>query len=471
MTELTEQQEGAQGWQQATALIVLGAAALVLIGGLFIILMLGANTVEILALARQYLFRSALKNTLIVAAVAVALGSLITLATLWASNGRINPLLRWSLLLPLVMPAVLVALTWRMALISTSAWPQHPLFALLLMGMIAAWRAAPFLILLPLISPRRTIAFWGGTMGIAAYVAVSDVATPLLLTGGQPFNATHTLASWTYQLAAVNGAWGESAAAAIVWIGLLALPVGAILIALHGTGTDQMHTHLNQNRHEPRSLFARIIVLLIALWLLLPIAYLLLSDIGWLHALGPLMRNTGYLQWWLNTLVLAIMVAAVAVPTSAFAGVWSASNHGRWRALIPLGTLGLALLIWPALFVPVGWLVDQRDIHPEWLLWLPLSAVVTCVGVWLSTHALQRGRPKLVMRLGLSAALFVVWHELTLTLIVRQPLVSQAVGPATVSMLGGSATDVNEVLTAAILLTTLMALLMVGMGTRARKRR
>ena len=123
------------------------------------------------------------------------------------------------------------------------------------------------------------------------------------------------------------------------------------------------------------------------------------------------------------------------------------------------------------LFVPVGWLAAQHAIHPDWLLWFALVGVATCLGVWLATLALQRDRPQAVMSVALIGTSFVVWHDMTLALIVGRAAGTQAIAPGIVSVLGTPATGENLVLTAAILLTTFLTFSFVGIGMRTKRKR
>ena len=88
--------------------------------------------------ARAYLFRNAIKNTLIVAAVATGLGfvfvGLATLAT--RDAGPVRTILLYGLLIQLATPAPLAALLWRMTLVAGApgfhnrwrVWPRPAWF-------------------------------------------------------------------------------------------------------------------------------------------------------------------------------------------------------------------------------------------------------------------------------------------------------------------------------------------------------
>jgi ABC-type sugar transport system permease subunit len=416
--------------------------------------------------ARAYLFRNAIKNTLIVAAVATGLGfvfaGLATLAT--KDAGPVRTILLYGLLIPLATPAPLAALLWRMTLVAGAPGFPQPLAGLAATGMVSTWRIAPLLALILLAWPRRRQR-WLALGALAAYAAMADVATPLLLTGGEPFNATHTLASWTFQQVAVNGGWRAGAVAALAWLGLLALPVVALLYAL-GANSPAVRPTGDRFPGSRTPIAGTLAAILLIAWMLTPLLVPALSDPAWLGRIIPLLGSAAYWRGWLNTLLLMGGVALVAAPIAGVAALWPAAGWSNIagkprRAGLGRGLLGLALLSWPVAFIGLGWLAARTDAGTSALLWLFYSALTICLGVGLSftihsdtVSAVVDGKRS--AGLAIAIGVFVIWHGFSGTLILRAPLAAHPIGPAITTGMGAPITP-NSPLLAASLLTSLLA--------------
>ncbi len=116
------------------------------------------------------------------------------------------------MLAPLFVPTPALALVWRAFLA-----PLHLLTdadtALVALACVSIWRVfAPILGLLWLMGKRQTWFAMGLAALMAGYIALVDATTVLLLTGGEPFNATHNWASWAFQTIWVTRNWGQGAA-------------------------------------------------------------------------------------------------------------------------------------------------------------------------------------------------------------------------------------------------------------------
>ena len=197
-----------------TLLAILASILLISVGVLFPLSSAPADisgiAAQALSVARSYLFRHALRNTLIVLVFTLPLILLLGFAgiALVDQSRRNHGGMAWLLLLPLAMPLALTMPGWRqvfaptLALTGEAVWPT-----LLAMAAIQAWRVLPFATLFLLLAwplNRRSPAI-GLTLCFSAYMVLSDAAVVLLLNGGAPFNASHLLASWIYQTGIAGG--------------------------------------------------------------------------------------------------------------------------------------------------------------------------------------------------------------------------------------------------------------------------
>lgn len=473
----TEQSRTPIRWSEAAALIGVVLAALILAILLLSPLLLAAagSPASRLEWIRAYLFRNAVKNTLAVMAVAIALGLLFAwLAGLAARDAsRYRTLLLYTLLVPLATPAPLAALLWRMTLTGDVSGFQQPLVALAATGMVSVWRVAPLLALI-LLAGRRRSHVWLAVGALAAYAAAADVTAPLLLTGGEPFNATHTLASWTFQLAAVNHGWRASAAAALVWLGLLALPAGALLFALGGKSPTARLTsdRLPRSRTPVVETLAAILLLV---WMLTPLIWPALNNPAWTKQIIPLFRSAAYWRGWFNALLLAASVALVAAPVTGVVVLWMTAGQRNMqrkstRAGIGRGLIGLALLSWPVAFVGLGWLAVRTDIGAGAVLWLFYTALTICSGVGLaSMSAVENGRNRHAAW-AVAIGFLVIWHGFPGLLILHAPSAVQPVGAA-IAMNKGAPIASNSPLLAASLATSLLVWLAFALALNYAKSR
>lgn len=420
---------------------------------------------SLLGLASAYLFRNVVKNTLLVTAIAAGLGLLFAYLTALAIRdaSRSRTLLLYALLIPLATPAPLAALLWRMTLTGGVSGFQQPLTALAATGMVSAWRTAPLLALILLTWPRRKHA-WLAVGALAAYASAADVTTPLLLTGGEPFNATHTLASWTFQLAAVNHGWRAGAAAALVWLGALALPVGALLYALDANSPAARPTSDRFPRSRTPVVEALTAILLLA-WMLMPLLFPVLNNPARLGQIIPLLGSATYWRGWLNTLLLVGGVALVAAPIAG--GVarrpavkWKRAQGKPKYADWGRGLIGLALLSSPVAFIGLGWLAVRTNVGGGAFLWLFYSALTICLGVGLASLVpagivFSDDGKKRNATLAVAIGFFVIWQDFPTVLILRAPLAIQPIAPA-ITMKMGAPIASDSPLLAASLLTSLL---------------
>lgn len=163
---------------------------------------------HLLATARYAALRTAAVNTFWLW-LGVGLPAL-ALSWAWARlGGPARPSTLW--LLPLLLPGALIGLLWR-PLLEPWLVLARPELTLALTGGALLWRAVPVMAWLWQKSAGHG---QGLRRALAAHtlLLLSDAGLILTLSGGEPYNATHTLPSWAVQQLAVQRAWGPAAAA------------------------------------------------------------------------------------------------------------------------------------------------------------------------------------------------------------------------------------------------------------------
>jgi multiple sugar transport system permease protein len=220
------------------------------------------------------IFRSALANTFIFTIIAqilvIVFGNILALTLQQPFPGR--SIVRFLILLPWATPISLAAIGWKWmfdSLYSVVNWmlkavhilgptdfPQWlgvPHLAMAAVIMVHVWRTFPFSavvilagltsipqevldaaavdgagfgqrlfhILLPMLMPIITIAVLFGTV-----FTFTDMGVVYVLTSGGPFNTTHVLSSWAFQVGIIAGDLAQGAAVALFLLPVLL--VGAI---------------------------------------------------------------------------------------------------------------------------------------------------------------------------------------------------------------------------------------------------
>jgi len=223
------------------------------------------------------IFRSALTNTFIFTFISeilvIVLGNILALTLQQKFAGR--ALVRFLILLPWAAPFALGAIGWKWmfdSLYSVVNWmlravhilgprefPQWlgvPTLAMSAIIIVHVWRMLPFSavvllaglssipsevldaaavdgagffqrffrILLPMLLPIITVAVLFGTI-----FTFTDLSLVYILTGGGPFNSTHVLSSWAFQVGIIAGDLGQGAAVAIFLLPVLLLVTIAML--------------------------------------------------------------------------------------------------------------------------------------------------------------------------------------------------------------------------------------------------
>ncbi len=225
------------------------------------------------------IFRSALTNTAIFTLVSeilvIILGNILALTLQEKFVGR--PVVRFLILLPWAAPIALGAIGWKWmfdslysvvnwmlravhiigprdfpqwlgvpklamaAIITVHVWRMLPFSAVVLLAGLtsipqeildaAAVDGAGFLqrlfrIVLPMLLPIITVAVLFGTVFTS-----TDLAAVFILTQGGPFNSTHVLASWAFQVGILAGDLAQGAAVALFLLPVL-LVVAVVMLQM-----------------------------------------------------------------------------------------------------------------------------------------------------------------------------------------------------------------------------------------------
>ncbi len=278
----------------------------------------------IVAPLRTYIFRNAVFNTgwLLLGIYPLAL----LLGWTWAVTG-IPRWVRPLLLLPLFIPGALIGLLWRPLF---SAWldvAQAP-FSLTVTGLVILWRAVP------LAAWHFTLdrLAWFKLFPLCALLVLLDGDLILTLTHGEPFNATHTWASWILEQLWVSRAWGYAASMA----GVLAVVI-AMTVWLASR-------HTKSPVAIPYGSPLGLTVVLV--WIIGPFAMPLLALLQAPHAALNTLINLSALFWLLNG---ALLWGGITLLAMRF--TWRVESPRSRRlvwcitlAMLPIGTVALAYL-------------------------------------------------------------------------------------------------------------------------------
>lgn len=222
-------------------------------------------------LLESQIYLQTLRNTFVFTAGAVALKLVFGLVLGLVLNEAIpfRRMIRAAILLPWIVPTVLGTMAWLWMFNSNFSvinwvlvhsgltsrgvdWLTDPDLALLSVVIVNAWRGTPFITITVLAGLQaipqdfyeastidgasRLQRFWHITLPLVMPVLLTAVVLSIIwtfsdfgivygLTGGGPMNATHVLATLSYQTGLVSGNLGEGAA-----ISLTMLPVLLVLI-------------------------------------------------------------------------------------------------------------------------------------------------------------------------------------------------------------------------------------------------
>jgi multiple sugar transport system permease protein len=139
---------------------------------------------------------------------------------------------QWLGVTGLAMAAIITVHVWRMLpfsavvlLAGLTSIPQEVLDAAAVDG--AGFFHRMFHILFPMLVPIITVAVLFGTI-----FTFTDLSLVYILTGGGPFNTTHVLSSWAFQVGIIAGDLGQGAAIALFLLPvLLIVTIGMLRLA------------------------------------------------------------------------------------------------------------------------------------------------------------------------------------------------------------------------------------------------
>jgi hypothetical protein len=298
------------------------------------------QTLLVLAPVRTYLFRSAAINTGWLYAGVAPLALLLGWG--WARLG-INASTRPLLLLPLLFPSALTGLLWQPHFAGWLDLAQAEL-SLAITGLVILWRIVPLAAWF-MAQERRA---WRIVLSLSALLILLDGAFILTFTGGEPYNTTHTWASWMVQQLWVNRAWGYAASMA----GGLALVVALV------TWFAPPQSESSRSDLSPVAPSQPVLGLLFALgWVLGPFfVHLAAFHDASIRAISILIA-LGAIGWLFNGALLwvgATLLALFLMPPTAAS--LAATGSSRWvraitMTLLPISTVALAYLVeqWPIL--------------------------------------------------------------------------------------------------------------------------
>jgi ABC-type sugar transport system permease subunit len=414
-----------------------------------------------LTAAHTYLLRNAMKHTLWLATGVSVVG--LAGATLWAAwLPRRGWAARWVLalgLLPLWMPAAHAALAWRPLLANLNLLGEtEP--ALLALGIFYLWRVLPVQILVLWgLSAVRSWRVYGLALLVAVYLVAGDAASVLMLTGGAPFNATHTLASWTFQMAWTARLWGHAAvSAAGLGVGLIGLVWVGVWLA---SPLWRCSRQVKSERPPVRSVFADLTALLaLAVWTLAPMLLALweLDLAGFWTGLATILR-TGYLLWLGNTVVVAAAAALLAGWFVRFLLAGQATGMAQKPLRLEQIIFVSGLVALPLWFLPFLWLrwtvtgvADSRFVQIA-----VYGVIAVAITLW-PVSLLSKGQASRQARLlPVLAAGILALQDFTSSIVLAQQPADLLLGPAVAVHLAGNVT-MPAALPAAVVVTVLLAL-------------
>ena len=333
-----------------------------------------------------YLFRNAVTNTtlLLVAVYLLSLG----IGWTWAITG-VHLAARPLLLLPVFIPGALVGLLWRPLFAGWLDLAQAEI-SLAVTALVLLWRAVPLAAWF--FSKDRH--GWAKFIPLCALLVLLDGDLVLILTRGEPFNASHTWSSWLVQQLWVNRAWGYAASMA----GALAL----LIAILTGWASWRTPFPVATPYGSPLGLWAAL------LWTIAPFMMPLWAFVQAPRAALATLLDLGALLWLLNG---ALLWGGATLVAKRFA--WTLPTA---RARMFARVLTLAML--PAATVALAYLVNGLPfLGNRWLLIL-ITGLLTA-GLLMSDELSALRRPLWARAAGYSA--LVIAFTFPLQLVMQLP--------------------------------------------------
>lgn len=395
------------------------------------------------AALRTYLARNAFFNSVYTSLGGLALAAVLawSLMPALARPGPVRRLTCVVLGATLLVPAAPLAL-WVRGQLEPTLWLTQTSTATLAGTLLLGWRLAPVWALSHVwlgaqkVPPR---ARWAITGLLVAGIALLDSTLIYLLTFGEPFNATHTAATWAVQQAWVVGHWRDAAAVLL----LLYAGMGGIFLLLLNAST---RATLLATPPKTPPIHARVRWLWVGFILigviLLPLWWSVLVTPGfvqWSHLPAALdyLLHVGMAQWVLNTLITIALAGLVAWSVAHLLARASNAQPARRFRLILL-TLGLVWLSGGTLLL--GWYRAQGLLETaDTRIWLALL-LGSAAGLLLAGLGIPNRRgARLGGAVGLAAGL--IQHDFAASLILAPPSAQALVGLASATHLGALPPD------------------------------
>jgi hypothetical protein len=368
------------------------------------------------------------------------LGALLDRLTGW----RVTPGALALLLSAWLLPTPLAGLLWRPFFIDLN-WTTAAHTARLAIGAVLLWRLTPLaVLLLGAVAGRRRWAIAGAAL---LYSLLVDAGTALLLTGGEPFNASHTWASWLLLQLWVNRAWAECA----VMAGGLAVVAGLVVASglVHSDNNPAGLGKLAQTVNAiQRPTFSWTVAawIVAALWSLTPWLFWVppLVEDG-VAALGRLVAAGG-LRWIVNW-GLALELAAVV------AAVLAAGLRG-WSSTVRRGAAILSVALLPLCPVALAYLRPMPGrLSGWWVTAVVIGCLVAGPLAWLpAAPSHLRRLHRAAARAGIGLA-----HSFGVELVLDAPRAVSLPAPGLTRYLGDVAVD-PAALAVGLLMAGLLAL-------------
>ena len=353
-------------------------------------------------------------------------------------------------LAPLLLPVPYAAFLWEplFAQIDIVYQPRLALFAI---ALVQVWRLWPLCILAtPLMvrAGRRRVA--AAAALITSWLALTDTGTPLLSTGGQPFNETHVWASWSFQTLWVSRLWAYGA---VMALGLAAASavIGILIWRIMAVHNDSAQTLAAQREAGAGILAASAGVALFPLLLALPSIF----EPDVIELLAGLAR-LGYWRWAANTLAVVMLTAAAAALVVLPA---RAAGAGRRPNLLATSFI-VGLAIAPVQFwLAVRWLATANTGQGLFFGALAAGLSAGLIALWPTCAGLgdpcQRAHTNAKATVVFTAAVIVL-NQFALGLVLANSRAASTLGTGAAVRLAGTS-SLNSLLEMASLLTFALA--------------
>lgn len=387
-------------------------------------------------LARTYLQRQAIFNTLLVTVMTLLVG--LPLANLLANFLVQSESGRWvlvmALLIPVTMPTAFGAFAWQQfftllpfhgdfitlsGITVVQIWRLLPMMtALLFIGFVAYRREkngtrlnaenANFLSYFRFKSASARNARFANirvhlrpnnpalaiALCLSAFLVITNVSVSLIYTNGQAINEMTPLwGQWAFHLGYTSGQFGLGAASLMTMMPLLLLLIIPIPIL-----ADRIQLRRQPHPHARITFIHRFGAFCIGIFFILPLIALFIQPTSqqdtlppFTHQLHYLLFESNYRQWLTNVTLNRGGVALLSLLFGLSAGYSLARLWGPFGRPIAAILVWISLLASPVAFIPFAWLgrylawADTR-----WLLMGFYASTTMPISAWFTMQILQR---------------------------------------------------------------------------------